>query len=284
MNGELLNANDVVIASIPAEHREYGNNAYPDGTIARLVRFHEIYHGRLNQCGLAPGVYLNRFYADIVLPDGTEHVAHTAHLVLADQVELSRRESELKSHAADRNFVRPLPETPFWEGDIVRVTGSTRFVVVVAQFPMNQRDVFVVSNIDYSNLSTITNGIRYPVYSISDKIPAEWFCFAGEGQMELLERGNVWKFYHDEPLTFADLKEEATFHRLIGQVSEVRNPNSNRYSWTLDDALAAIRSGIAHGISIGTGLFSGQSVTRLYLYNDETVGKKVAEATLAGFQ
>ena len=101
--------------------------------------------------------------------------------------------------------------------------------------------------------------------------------------MKLVERGDVWKFYHNEPLSFTDLKEEASFFTLIGHTEEVPNPANGRYRWTKEEALDTIREGSVHAISMDNGIFgSGPHISARVFHNKE-LGARVAKATLQGF-
>ena len=110
--------------------------------------------------------------------------------------------------------------------------------------------------------------------------------------LKLVSRGNVWKYYHNEPLEFADLREEAEFYHNIGRTKEVRNPKDDLYHW--DDyagkvsepveALQAIKDGLGDSMNVGSlfGLMSSPRIT-VYKFLDREVGERVRKATLEGF-
>src|SRR5690606_29229846 len=140
-----------------------------------------------------------------------------------------------------------LPETKFWEQDKVRV-----------RLPHDGGEhEMVVCSIDYCRMyDRCDNGSPWPFYNLqymdAGRIGAE------ESWIELIERGNVWKYHNNQPLSFIDLKEEASFFQLVGQTEEVRNPKNSLYSWTRKEVLDAIESGIVHGFSISSGFFGSR--------------------------
>lgn len=287
---QLINVGDGVKITIPQENRKWGYNPCPDGTNATVQGFSEIHWGRINNCGLKPGVYTNRAWVKLFLEDGRDHTEWAGRLELADSQEYERRlaqyrqEQQLSGWQPAKEFLRDLPATPFWEGDKVRVQGRSRLVVVTNELPESDPELFVIQGIDYPQLDEQTLvGTRYPAYRISSSIDAGWHTSASEDDMQLLERGNVWKYYHDEPLQFAGVPEEAQFYHLLGRTDEVRNPRSNLYSWNINEILEAVQQGIAHGMTGGMSFWSRNPHVFAVRFRDEEVGQKVAKATLEGF-
>ncbi|MDA2922976.1 hypothetical protein MYX07_06970 [Patescibacteria group bacterium AH-259-L07] len=292
MIDELMRIGDEVVITIPRENRECGYNPCPDGTKATILGFSEIHYGRLGNLGLQPGVYVNRAWTNLRLEDGREHTEYTYRLELTDKDESNRRLAEFRKRQQEnpdnwrnKEFLRELPETPFWEGDFVRVRGRSAVTSVYSEMPPeHDPDVFQIIGIDYRYLTEKTQvGTKYPAYNISDKLGSGWHTSASEDDMVLVERGPVWKLYHDEPITFDDIKEEASFFESLGHTEEVRNPANGLYKWTKEEVLEAIQRGIIHGFSVSSGLFgSGPSISATRFRNEE-LGARVAQATLEGF-
>ena len=275
MINQLIRVGDVVIITIEGESRAWGYNPCPDGTRATVLGFTEIHYGRLSGVGLPPGVYANRSWVKLRLDDGREHTEYHGRLALADAAEYERRlvafRAHQQEHPDDRGeeFLRELPETPFWEGDIVRVR-------------MDGPEYYVVVHIDYANLAAATAQGPHPAYRIRHHVFGHELTVAADDVL-LFERGRVWKFFHDEPITFRDLKEEAEFFDRLGHTDEVRNPASGLYAWAINEVLAAIRDGIAHGFTVSSGFFgTGPGISGKRFRNAE-LGARVAAATLAGF-
>jgi hypothetical protein len=292
MIDDLLNVGDQVIVNIDKESREWGYNPCPDGAKATVLGFSEITYGRIGNCGLKPGVYVNRSWARIRLEDGHEYAEWTGRLELCDQDEYARRMEEFRQRQAENSdnfstdeFLRDLPETPFWEGDFVHVSRRSAISVVYDNIPPEQEpETFQVIGIDYGKLDSKTVAeSKYPVYKISDKIGGGWHTSASEDEMELAERGPVWKYYHNEPIKFSSLAEEAAFFGLIGETMEVRNQASGLYRWTKEEVLDAIKAGLVHGFSLDGGFLGGAPSIRAIRFKNEELGKRVASATLEGF-
>lgn len=244
---------DKATISIDAESRSWGNNPAPDGTEVEVVGFGESYHTRTQ--GANPGVYENLCWPKVKLPDGSVIAISSCHLKF-----------ERKGSILDGKFLRELPETAFWEGDKVRHCG----VEVVVQY------------IEYQCIGARrTDGSPMPIYSV--KYPAGYSRIAGDDELTLVERGNLWKHYHGEPVSFSSLEEECIFNAMIGLEEELRNPATGNYAWTKDQVLEAIRSGAAHGMKMSSGFFGTTPSPYAVRFKNEELGRRVAEATLAGF-
>lgn len=267
MIGELLKVGDKVTITIPKENREWGYNPCPDGTVATFVSFTEIPYGRTCTYGREPGIYENTSWANLSMPDGSTHRELAFRLALVDKEEEKRREEEfMKLDIAarfNRKKLRPLPELPFYEGDMISCE----------KVP----EAKVVCHIDYSYLHTTrTDGSPFPIYNISNSSAGGWTTAVAEGDLKLVKRGKIWEYYHGVKPVFDTLEEEANFYHMIGLDDEVRNPATKVYSWTEQEALDALRNGLGHSIMAG-------SRTSVWKFRDAEFGKRVAETTLAGW-
>lgn len=284
MIDECINIGDKVTITIEKENREWGYNPCPDGTIAEVTGFSEINYGRVNDCMPKPGVYVDRSWVKLKLEDGKEHTEWSSRLTLLDQKEYKKRETAFHKNVKEnpdyfrkREFIRDLPETPFWEGDKVKVRDQ------FGNLKHNNGDIFTIIRIDYNHLDQKRNdGSEYPAYNISDSFEAGWHRSASAEEINLVVRGNVWKYYHNEPIKFADLREEANFATRLGLCKEVRNPANKLYSWTLEEVLQAIRDGIVHGFTMSS-IFGGSPRINAQFFVNEELGKRVAASTLEGF-
>jgi len=292
MIGELVKVGDEVAITIPEENRKWGYSPCLDGTKATVLGFSEIYYGRLGNFGFRPGAYVNRSWIKLRLEDGREHMEFSSRLEFVDKAEYECRLAAFRGHQKEnpdnwrnREFLRELPETPFWEGDFVRVHGRSAVSVVYSEMPP-ERDpgFFQIIGIDYYNLDKMTQiGTRYPAYRISSKLSAGWETSASVDNMVLVERGPVWKFYHNEPITFDDIEEEAQFFEMLGHTEEVRNPANGLYSWTKEEVLDAIQKGLVHGFGMSSGFFGSKPSISAKRFRNEDLGRRVAQATLKGF-
>lgn len=274
MLGEVLSIGDQCSIKIPKENREWGYNPCPDGTIVTVTSFIDSYYGRTGNFGREPGVYQNGCWVN-VSNGQKEWCENTGRLTLVDEEEYKHRVADWRvSPEKYRVKLRDLPATAFWEGDFITCSAIKVF---------NWGKLYI-QGIDYQNIGNFcADGVTpMPIYMVSG-IGVGGYTHVGENECSLIERGNVWKYYHNEVINFASLAEEASFFDLLGHTYEVRNPANKLYSWTKDEVLEAIRQGIAHGFSVSNGLFgSGPRPTAIRFKNEE-LGKRVAEATLRGF-
>ncbi len=276
MNDHLLLVGDVLVVKVPQENRDWGYNPCPDGILVTVTGFSELAAGRTNNFGRAPGIYANRCGIDCKLPNGkTIHLG--SHCVeFSDKSVEEKRSNDLKQAGGYKpEFVRDLPETPFWEGD-----------VVLAQSRHDSKPKrVVITSIRYESLyDKRDDGSPVPAYTVSSSlVNGGWTQYMHAADLELISRGNVWKYYHGEPMTFLDLEEEANTMKSMGFTDEIRNPANGLYSWTKDEALDAIRNGVIHAFSVGGNFFGpGHHISALR-FNDENLGRRVAEKTLLGF-
>lgn len=268
MLGEGLEIGDKVIIDISKESREWGYNPYPDGTVVEVIRFSEIHYTRINNFGYKPGVYVNHSWVYVSL-EGKEVCITTCYLKPYD---VNKYEQKLKINKNASIFIRNLPETEFCEGDIIRLKKSNSFF---------ENDKVVISRIDYSNVSEKRiDGSPMPIYSLSNDIYGNGgSIFCDTQDIELVERGKVWKYYHNEPIVFDTTKEEGDFHNLLGLVDEVRNPKTNNYSWDITEILKAIKAGLVHGFVMSSG---GWICAKRF--RNVELGERVAKETLKGFE
>lgn len=266
MIGETVRIGDEVLITIPPENREWGYDPCPDGTRATVLSFSEIHWGRINNCGIEPGVHINPCWARVRSADGKEWTENTGRFTLPDAEEYQRRIDEWRAAGdwrARKTKLRDLPETPFWEGDVVSAAreGYGKMFVVGIEYAWGDE----------------------PTYRISDRMNAGWHTYARAAELTLIERGNVWNYYHDLPLKFDSLTAEAEFFNMLGHTEEVRNPANDLFLWTKDEALKAIEAGLVHGFSMGGGLFGSGPHINAIRFRDEDLGRRVAAETLVGF-
>lgn len=282
---------DTCTFNVDAECRSWGNSLPANGTKAKIVGYDEIAYGYTNNCGLEPGIYENRSWLKV---KGLDVTVSSCFLDLDKDARDARIKECQDWHAANKNEsfrnspyegkrLRDLPETPFWPGDIVReVNPSDTF----------QGKTLCIWRIDYHYMTQKTNsGKSFPAYEVT---PLEtnlwssggWYSSRAAEDLVLVSRGDVWKEYHGEKVSFASLTDEANFAVLLGRHWDIRNPSSHLFSWTLEEALDAIHSGLADSLEVkrGSVLYSRNRTTNtVWKYRDEELGNRIANATLQGF-
>lgn len=277
---DVLLIGDPVVFEVDRETR-YWTDTYasvPDGTTGVVCGFYDavIYQGRTEVYSREPGAYYMKGAESVWLSDGRV-IPGNGHVKLVDKNEESRRYAAVRDEngALRTQYTRlgDLPSTSFWEEDKVLV-----------QFPGDSiAEEATISRIDYGSMHKQRNdGSPWPFYSV--QMSRGGNTSAEESWIELRERGPVYKYYHHEPLSFDDIEQEARFFMLLGHTEEVRNPANDLYSWTKDEVVGAIKDGSAHGFSVWSGLFGNRPSVGAIRYNDEDLGRRVAQATLAGFR
>lgn len=285
---DVFSVGDRVVIDIPQGHRELGCTPRPNGTLATIVSFGTVYYGRVGNGGHKPGVYVNKEWA-IVRDDLGDLEINTIFLALADEAAYQRRIASWRRQprrgvqgAATR--IGNLPHVPFWEGDIVRYVakyfGEVKSHGNVRKIPEVER--FVVVSIDYDRIGDTRYGSPFTAYQIADQFDAGWSRFVAHNELALIERGNVWNYYHGIPLRFADMTEKANFFLMVGETEMVRNPVSQDYVWSMPQALEAIHGGVGDAMtSSGISLcFSPAPRISLVKYHDRTLGRWVAKHVL----
>lgn len=285
MSSVALKVGDKVIVSVEKESRKWGYDPCPDGTEATVVGFGEAAYGRILNVRRAPGIYENRSWALIQLPDGgAVHKEFYSRLTLANEAEIARR--TIPNHHRAEKLLRPLPETAFYEGDLVRSTERANIMPMIdPKTGMEDDSLFVVTRVNYLAIKAkAMNGMNWPFYDLSNEIDAEWSTPHHEEALTLVARGNVWKYYHQEPLVFfGGIAEEAKFFLLLGHYEEVLNPENGVCSWTKRQAMAAIQDKIAHGIIASNNKTFRSDHPIAIRFRDESLGRRVSDATLKGF-
>ncbi|OGH58601.1 MAG: hypothetical protein A2725_02780 [Candidatus Magasanikbacteria bacterium RIFCSPHIGHO2_01_FULL_33_34] len=276
---ELLQIGDEVVFKVDPERRAWTDiyNDVPDGTKGIVCGFYDavIYESRVRVLVHQPGVYHRKGAVSVWLSDG-RIVPGDWSIEMVDKDQEKRRDAALRG--ADGILRTPqvrlgdLPETKVWEQDKVRV-----------RFPHDGSEhEMTIGRIDYHHMHQRRNdGSSWPFYDV--RFMEGGSTSAEESWIELIERGNVWKYYNNQPLVFTDLKEEASFFHLVGQTEEVRNPKNNLYSWTEEEVLEAIMNGTVHGFSVDSGFFGSGPYINAQRFKDEELGKRVAKVTLEGF-
>ncbi len=227
-----------------------------DGETVTILDFSELYEGRTVGIGVPPGLWKNYSYATIRDERGGEHEIHTSHLLPLPGKDYVK---------VPRQFVRELPDTPFWEDDIIEVYDGRRGTI---------------STIDYHDF--VESSADHPVYSVR-------FSNSGYGErfharsLDLVERGNVWRYHHGEEIDFENATEEATLHHRLSLVTGVANPDTRNFSFTWNEAVQALRNGEADMIWQDWAVAiedPGYSVA-CYTMDDPVAGERCRTAFLA---
>lgn len=98
-----------------------------------------------------------------------------------------------------------LPDTPFWEGDFVRIKNAHEL-----QPPVPNVSSWCVDSINLQQ-----GFIPHPSFNISlpSGLKRSGMC---ADELTLVKRGNLWKMEHGEKMEFASIEEEAKFYQSLG--------------------------------------------------------------------
>ena len=261
---------DVLIVSVAKENREWGYSPAQDGTRLKVTGFRTRYRGRCGEFGRTPGLYaFNDCPIVVKESDGAIVEIGSSHLRYEDG-------STIRMDL-DGEWIAELPELPFWEGDTVNVGKG---------FYGPDENV-VVARISYDDINTkCSDGVTpYPIYTISPSMGAGVSTSARESGLTLVSRGNIWKYYHGEPLHFDTIAAEAQFYDgQLGRTKDVRNEAIGLFAWTIEEAVCAVREGKADAISVTSRMFGSKQRPYLKKFLDEDVGARVRQETLEGWK
>lgn len=209
---------DTITLKVPKENSDWGYEPAPNGTKCTIVGFGDIAWGRTNNCGIPPGVYENRYSVNVKFTvKGIEQRASIGSFCFEER-DIGRLSDKVK--------LSDLPETKFWEWDIVRPANGKP---IFKEWGLNLK----IQSIQW-RWEKDKRGYCYMVESVD--VPHSGSTYGCDSELELVKRGKVWDYYHKNPLTFQDVREESQFYSALGRTKEVRNPNVNLYTWTLDEA------------------------------------------------
>ena len=261
---------DILIVAVAKENREWGYSPAPDGTRVIVTEFNTRYRGRVNEFGRKPGKYSFNDNPITAREDNGEVISVGGyHLKFEDGYSISMD--------IDGEWVGELPELPFWEGDTV-TTGRDMFG--------RDTNEVIVTRIAYDDIHTkCTDGVTpYPIYTISPSMTAGVTTAARESDLTLVRRGDVWKYYHGEPMHFDSVVDEAKFYDgQLGRTKDVRNETIGLFSWTIEEAVNAVREGKGDAISVTPRLFGSKQRPYVKQFIDREIGERVRTETLKGW-
>ena len=256
-----LRIGDMVTVKVPTENREWGYNPCPDDTVVEIVGFGDICYNLVYNFGLKPGRYINDSWAKIKLPDEKIISISSSMLTMIEKVERSHMTNE-------ERYLGPLPDTDFVEEDEIEFDNRK----------------YIIGKVNYHYIGEVrTDGSPMPMYDITEGENCGHLIGRDHRKFKLISRGNVWKYYHGEKLSFDGIESKAKFFSSLGHTDEIKNPKTGYYTFNLEEALDALKTGIGHSINVSGGFFGGAPSTHVYRFRDEELGKEVAALTLKGF-
>lgn len=281
-----LRVGDRVVMAMEQEARNWGRPGVADGTHGTVIGFHryERHVPRVGGFGRTPGVYMCNGGGIVAWDTGEHNLPGAGDLKwLTGHAELDKLRGEDKAwnDAFEINqFVKPLPDLPFWEHDIVRdKTGRV-------QMGDRTDGLLRICRIKYEHLdSKRDDGSAMPIYDIEAPEGRSGYTWTENDHLELVERGNVWKWFNDQraAIRWKDLQEEAGFHKWLGACDEVRNPRTGYYTWDLDGIRAGLADSLIDAPGVHQGFFGAGTSTHCYKFHDRDIGERVRAEALKGF-
>lgn len=286
MASDLYMIGDKIVVNVNQESRSWGFKAPADGATGTIVKFREIAYARVGNYCKKPGIYENRCYCEVRMDTGETVSLGSHHYEFPDDDEVERRYAAIRTNPDDprfaKKFIRELPETKLWEGDVVRVRSRGRVYDTEYGKPI------VVRRIDYNCInSTRDDGSPYPFYDVSNDLRGGWSMSFEEGELELIERGRVWKHFHGEPISFSGIEEESSFFMLLGHYDEIKNPATKNYAWSAEQVIAAIRAGDVDAFDVSTsflGVVLSEPIHHAIRFDDREFGKRVGAEVIKNFE
>jgi hypothetical protein len=291
MVNDLIRVGDRVEFRIDPKDDYYKQPGDPAGNAQGVCVAREritMYEDRVGLCIRKPGVYELNGPVIVQWDDGTTSTPNGWLLHMIDKDEEQSRRAQKRAETNDSNWadvdakyeervwIRELPVTNAWEGDFVRVKRE--------RFGMKESYGFI-ERIDYYMMEQSGGQAKYS-YSITDEFKEVQggSTYATEDEVEIIERGNVYKYFNNEPIQFADLREEAAFFKSLGHCKEVRNPATSTYRWTLEEVIKAIADDIVDCFNMESVPFSfGTQSIRAQRFTDRELGGRLRATSLEGF-
>ena len=277
------------------ESRSYNTDSVkgiPDGTQGTVVGFYrykqaygpdERYLLKGPNMGI-PGIYEGNGATYVLWDNGIANRPSLHDVVFVDKAlnEIRRKDSEYHKAFEVMVKISDLPKLPYMIGNIVLLKPGT------ISFGENGRYVRI-NRIDYLKAKDFCNdGVTpFPIYGIC---PADATGPSTSVRADDIERlinpGNYWRWENDQrdKLVFKDLQEEAGFYSSLGFSEQLRNPATDNYRWTLEEAVDVIEAGNADVIKDSGSWFGSTPFPTLYKYHDlPDLSRRLREETLKGF-
>lgn len=242
--------------------------------------------------GGRPGYYLDRSHA-YVKDRGTVRRVPTRLLRFPEAVWQERLEQHRATIPAlpepEPEFVGELPDTGFWEGDLVTIK-PLRYLPPLKKVPFGtfpeHPEAVMIAGARYQHFRDVVDHMgAEPTFSVTSHLSqireGEYLTF----QLNLVARGNLWREAHGEPLVFHDLAEEALFFlhqaKVVGEV-RIRVNSSAELELASNQAREMIRLGRGHAFRWGwdlSGCGTDDSCV-IYEFQSAELGARLRTATL----
>ncbi len=262
----LLREGDEVEVITSETRSGYGNNPRQKGDRGIVVGYEEEYEPRFPISDRLPGVYSVLYLPKVAFPDQIQLIC-TAYLKPVDWNVLEGRE---KRHSF---LIRELPDTPFWEDDLVKCP-KTAFLVSVQAPPHVQSGeemwrVTQAENPEDESYQLVLVGSGGSIRTSAEA-----------NDLVLHRRGNFWRPAHGLPVEFESWLEEVEFYHNSRTAQKV---GSERFSdQAVRQAIDLVRESKIDFFVVTTGVYNMRDVVS-YRLNDPDAGNRIRPAFLSSW-
>lgn len=240
-----------------------------------VVGFGTIIHRYFREFNKEPGVYMNNSWIKVKHKNNI-HTISVHNLEPKDEELFNEREKQYQSgeyvSTTENVRVGNVPKTPFWQEDIVMLKSGEEL------FEGSKLMKVFELNYDYMDRFCNDGVTPFPYIDVSKFNYGEYssgHTAIRERDIELVERGNVWKHYHDIPLKFNSVQEKADFYYNLGHCTEIKNEENGNYSWSNKQVLEGLLNGTID--YVGFEKLSQTSNNYCYKFNDPSIGLEVRQ-------
>lgn len=233
------------------------------GDVVTISDLEVVVYGRISNYGRKSGLYRNPTWPVVQTSDGRQFSISATYLAPLPGAE--HRMVEMNDM-----WMAPLPETAFYEMDRVRFGNEECEVMsILLQTPSVQQ----------GRIFEMESREGYRIQSVTDGAVME----ATREELELVERGNVWRREAGEALIFEGLTDEILFWAAVGDNNAVPNPYrpDAAFAYTEEERLQAIHDG--HGDFILSELPAANPRRHddsVYRLRNRDVGERIRAAFL----
>ena len=232
-----------------------------------------------------PGKYRSNGNPYVLWDSGTVDRPSLHDICFADEVENHTHDIRAKDMVYRELFethvwIDDLPKTKYNIGNIVQLVSS--------EFFESFGTTVVIESIDYYRVGEFCSDdiTPYPVYRIRSIDGGGSTSVRDLDIIKVISPGNYWFWQNDKSkLAFKDLKDEVSFYVSIGKVREVKNPKTNDYAWTIDEAVDAVQKGDVDVIKMSSGFFGALPSLSVMKFEEgfEVLAQRVRRVILEGF-
>ena len=282
---ELVRVGDQVIVDIDAESASRFHHLPKNGSRGTVVKFNRFVEYRERNVK-AHGAWELNGAPIVAFEDGTERIVDCDFLAYQNPKIYEKRfhdEWEVGVLATNMPFIKArdkmreavrvgdLPDPDFWLGDSVTLMfgdDPSKYLKIID----------VLYNAEYEEGN---HRYEYAVYDAFTK-QRESTAFCAAYDLELVDRGPLWREFHGLDKKFTSIAEEAAFENMMDSTYKVRSPEGT-LNWTMSDALDAINDGRVDAFNMQRDALGCGHIICVRFDNRE-IGERMRLATADGFK